>query len=552
MTGARSRGLLQTWGIGLGLSAFSVLSLLWHRVPAPGTASGSTPLLKPDEVWLVVAVPVLLLLPLIAGIALSFAFQGKRRSTAMLGDRGAVVASLFFLVPSLLLLLAPHLLGETQDIGLPLAGWWVVGGGVAMLAVAKSLAEDLDPSAHDIIASPSYGDDMTPELSQSDIAKLHLALRPKYSTQTRTVWMGGINPSFVTGIATAADPASQLLNDLNSMNSARLTDGSTPLITFLANAVLILDTDASVEVVREQLQQLRSRVARLDLADPSHLGGAISAAQLSAIGDLPASTLAELGLVTASSPLAAEQLEALMGRDDRLGPAFFEGALAARALVARLWVPKVTATAPHHEGGPYTFGTAWMITPTLALTCHHVISLADPDASIEDLQARAAAARLHFGDRPPTAGDEAPDVSGTTLRAAVWGEDQLDFAVLELPEPRQGHLAVCPHLLAIDNDQAYVAANIIQYPRGGDLSFGFRNNLIDCADDHHVLYRTDTEVGASGAPVFDDRWQVRAQHQKARGTRNQGTQIAAILRWLRKNDEDLYDEIEAEGSLLSD
>lgn len=55
-------------------------------------------------------------------------------------------------------------------------------------------------------------------------------------------------------------------------------------------------------------------------------------------------------------------------------------------------------------------------------------------------------------------------------------------------------------------------ASIIQHPRGQEKQIAIRENqIIDMAPDR-LFYKSDTAQGSSGAPVFNDQWQVIALH----------------------------------------
>ena len=54
--------------------------------------------------------------------------------------------------------------------------------------------------------------------------------------------------------------------------------------------------------------------------------------------------------------------------------------------------------------------------------------------------------------------------------------------------------------------------NIIQHPNGLPKTIAIRNNLLTARSDTRLLYETDTDFGSSGAPVFNDQWDVVALH----------------------------------------
>ena len=89
--------------------------------------------------------------------------------------------------------------------------------------------------------------------------------------------------------------------------------------------------------------------------------------------------------------------------------------------------------------------------------------------------------------------------------------------------------------------------NIIQHPLGWPKTIAIRNNLLTFRTERTLLYETDTEVGSSGSPVFNDDWQLVALHhwghpflerkddlgQTLPDNVNEGVRISAITRYLR-------------------
>lgn len=57
---------------------------------------------------------------------------------------------------------------------------------------------------------------------------------------------------------------------------------------------------------------------------------------------------------------------------------------------------------------------------------------------------------------------------------------------------------------------------VVGHPLGGGLSFSLQDNLLLDWDDRRVHYRTPTEPGSSGSPVFNDQWELIALHHAGR------------------------------------
>ncbi|HWQ33475.1 MAG TPA: serine protease [Blastocatellia bacterium] len=93
-----------------------------------------------------------------------------------------------------------------------------------------------------------------------------------------------------------------------------------------------------------------------------------------------------------------------------------------------------------------------------------------------------------------------------------------------------------------DNQRVYV----IGYPGGGALSFSLHDNLLLDYDDRLIHYRTPTEGGSSGSPVFNQQWQLIGLHhlggvlpklngQTGTYEANEGIWIQAIRRAVNSN-----------------
>lgn len=57
---------------------------------------------------------------------------------------------------------------------------------------------------------------------------------------------------------------------------------------------------------------------------------------------------------------------------------------------------------------------------------------------------------------------------------------------------------------------------VVGHPLGGGLSFSMQDNLLLDHDERRVHYRTPTEPGSSGSPVFNSQWELIALHHAGR------------------------------------
>jgi endonuclease G, mitochondrial len=137
-------------------------------------------------------------------------------------------------------------------------------------------------------------------------------------------------------------------------------------------------------------------------------------------------------------------------------------------------------------------------------------------------------------------------------------ENDLDYAVVAIGERLDGNaslaeLGYCPLSFTPDRHRKGINVNIIQHPNGMPKTVAVRNNLLTERTETRLLYETDTDFGSSGAPVFNDQWDVIALHhygmpsaapvnavaQPAPINVNEGIRISAI-----------YQELEARSAQL--
>ena len=111
---------------------------------------------------------------------------------------------------------------------------------------------------------------------------------------------------------------------------------------------------------------------------------------------------------------------------------------------------------------------------------------------------------------------EAP-VSVRPVGEMLWHSDKhdLDACVLALPDdlsPQVRPLDVRTRFPTLSPD-APVRAYVIGHPRGvPEVRISLHDSLVLGADERYAWYRSPTEKGSSGSPVFDDGWRVMALH----------------------------------------
>jgi V8-like Glu-specific endopeptidase len=178
--------------------------------------------------------------------------------------------------------------------------------------------------------------------------------------------------------------------------------------------------------------------------------------------------------------------------------------------------------------GEQFFGTAFRIGDDLLLTNHHVLFARSGQP--------ATAVDAWFGYERAFGGLTKAHISIPGRVDTIAGEPVHDWAVVRLagnaPEgvPVISLAGAAP--IRVD-DRVY----IIQHPNGGVKKIGMIHNVVRYVDDDVIRYWTDTEGGSSGAPVFNEQWQVVALHHRwvmdntgtATEIRNQGRRIERVV-----------------------
>jgi len=156
-------------------------------------------------------------------------------------------------------------------------------------------------------------------------------------------------------------------------------------------------------------------------------------------------------------------------------------------------------------------GTGFLVAPGLLLTNHHVLNTpAVAEAAQAVFSFEAAAPGAQVDQRNFVLAPEKLFITSS----AVDGLDYTFVAVDGAPEKEFGVVAMFRGAFATD---FMPRANIIQHPDGRPKEVVLQDNKV-LPDDHPLFlhYTTDTEGGSSGAPVFDNNWQLKALHHASR------------------------------------
>ena len=170
--------------------------------------------------------------------------------------------------------------------------------------------------------------------------------------------------------------------------------------------------------------------------------------------------------------------------------------------------------------GPVGRGTGFLVGRGVLMTNNHVLEDAD--------QAEASVAEFNFEE-----GQTAVVVKLQPRRLFLTDLD-LDFTVVACDDVPIADVAPITLLRNPATITRRERAAIIQHPAARPKEITLHNNEVTRVKDKVIHYRTDTEPGSSGSPVFNDRWQLVALHHAGwvepggRAT-NEGVRIPAVI-----------------------
>ncbi|MFI6038558.1 trypsin-like serine peptidase [Streptomyces sp. NPDC051315] len=244
-----------------------------------------------------------------------------------------------------------------------------------------------------------------------------------------------------------------------------------------------------------------------------------------------------------ADPLTAPAAyERILGASKDLQAASFlpRGARAART-VARISVRR--------NGRELPIGTGFLVSPSLLLTNHHVLT--DVEAAQRCVAEFDAQVSVDNVPQAPTRLELDPD-------DFFVADERLDFALVKVapgPDGRPPGETFGWSRLSAQTGKLVIGepVNVIGHPMGRLKEIAVRDNMALVRLDDFVHYRTDTEPGNSGSPVFNDQWEVVALHHSGvPRTDDQGRVLRLDGRvWQPGDGDDAIDWVANEGVRIS-
>jgi len=159
-----------------------------------------------------------------------------------------------------------------------------------------------------------------------------------------------------------------------------------------------------------------------------------------------------------------------------------------------------------------SYGTGVLIDRDLVLTNFHTLKVNN-----EDIEAVINDVSIRFGFIGTAAG-QLLELSSQPIVASSRTQE-LDFVILKLKEPCKTIAPLSPS----NGRNEYppgAAIHILQHPGGGSMKLSVSNNgVVKTFQDKGLLhYVTITAGGSSGAPCFDEQWNLIAIHRAEKAT----------------------------------
>ena len=160
-------------------------------------------------------------------------------------------------------------------------------------------------------------------------------------------------------------------------------------------------------------------------------------------------------------------------------------------------------------------GTGFLISPSILLTNNHVIS--------NPIDAMKSTFSFNFQTYPNESSGSTDIYTANTSIFHTSPQNEKDFTIIKLngnPGSKWGYIQLPRD--TFEEQLAFlrqywgtpIHANIIQHPDGRLKEVALQDNILTNVSKAkgYLRYTTDTESGASGAPVFDNQWNLIALH----------------------------------------
>ena len=182
-------------------------------------------------------------------------------------------------------------------------------------------------------------------------------------------------------------------------------------------------------------------------------------------------------------------------------------------------------------------GTGFLVAKDLLLTNYHVIAPyenSDPYALLEQITLRFGYLTLESGQG---AVGKVFSLAPNPLLRFQTVKQGLDYALLKIEDgifsvPELQPIGLCPNCLL----RRDMNIHMLQHPEGQTLRVTFSNNGITGVyeQDGLIQYVSDTALGSSGSPCFNDNWELVAIHHAQMsapfGVKCEGILFEAIYR----------------------
>lgn len=180
-------------------------------------------------------------------------------------------------------------------------------------------------------------------------------------------------------------------------------------------------------------------------------------------------------------------------------------------------------------------GTAFRVGPRHLLTNHHVLF------NYNDNERRAVSVQAWFNYESDENGKLKVISQIDCDPTSIAGEKADDWALIRTNDPIPQEFPMLS-LVGAQVPKVDDRVCIIQHPYGQTKKIAFQHNLVRSVSSDRIQYWTDTDLGSSGSPVFDESWSVVALHHFSVpaphgdriSVRNQGRRIDRIVERMRE------------------